>query len=604
MRTIQTICFINPLLRVFSAGAARAVPLLTTASRRSTLLLALLMVFATLAWAQHGSTLEGKVIDPDGAAVQGAATAIYARGSGVKLRATSDEQGEFRFTGVIPGDYLLEVQAEGFAGVTAEGIRLEPGVTVRRDIRLEIARLRTAVVVTASSTPLMIEEVAKATDAVGAEEISLRDEFSVAEALRLTPGFRVKRLRGPGSLTTMHVRGLRSYDTSLLLDGLRVRDAADPQGSANALWGDLMVVAPERIEVLRGSGSSLYGSHAIAGVVNVVTDQGGGEPHGEVLAEGGGLGMMRGLARAAGGAFGNWLQYSGGVSHINVTEGLDSANPYRNTSAHGYTRYFFTPSASLSGRALVSDAWVRLADAPFVSPAVQANHPASGIVPGVPLPDSQVRLLEQGSPYQAGRATFVPSINDPDYSGSNSSYNLASIFSHQASPALSYRAAYQFLDSNRRFNDGPGGQQWEPLYNNESTFDGRIHLLQGRADIRAGRYNLISGGYEFEDEEYDSFNTDENPDAASRTFDRATLRQRSHSLFVQDQISLLGRNLQVALSGRMQRFDLQDPRFVGGASPYRGIPVDTPKSAWTGDAAVSYMLRGSGTKLRAHAGNA
>ena len=81
---------------------------------------------------------------------------------------------------------------------------------------------------------------------------------------------------GPGSLTSIQIRGLRSQDTVLLVDGVRLRDAAELQGSATSLMQDLVDVNTERIEILRGPGSSLYGSNAMGSVVNIVTDRGGG----------------------------------------------------------------------------------------------------------------------------------------------------------------------------------------------------------------------------------------------------------------------------------------------------------------------------------------
>jgi len=517
---------------------------------------------------------------------------------------TTGPEGRYTFPAVSPGEYLLEVEAAELATPEPVPVTLGRGDTVETDVQLRLSPVRSRVVVTASTTPLMLEEVAKATDTVTGDEIALRDEFSVAEALRLTPGFRVRQQQGPGSFTTIHVRGLRTYDTALLIDGIRMRDAADPQGSANPAWEDLLVVTPERVEVLRGSGSSLYGTHAIGGVINVVTDRGGGAPRGELLAEGGGLGTARGLAKIAGGAFGNRLFYSGGVTHLNVTGGLDGRNPYRNTSSQGSAEYRFSSGMSLTARVWLSDAWGRLSDAPYIDLALQPNLPATGIVPGRPLPDAQVRLIEAGRPFDPGRATYVPSLNDPDSSRSGQFRNIMTVFQHQVTPGVSYRASYQFLDTGRSFDDGPGGVRFEPMMSSHSRFDGRIHTAEARADIQAGRYQLLSGGYEFEQEDYDNWNTDENPDPQARTNNRVRIRQRSHAAFAQDQISLLGRRLQIALSGRIQAFRLKEPRFDGGRSPYAGIPVESPKTAWTGDAAVSYLLQGTGTKIRAHAGTA
>jgi outer membrane cobalamin receptor len=114
---------------------------------------------------------------------------------------------------------------------------------------------------------------------------------------------------------------MRSSDTALLIDGLRFRDAAGTQGDASGFFQDMTIVDTERIEFLRGSGSSLYGSHAMAGVINVNSSQGGGKTHGEIRAEGGGLGLLRGVARVGGGLADNRFIYSGGFSHLNVTDG-------------------------------------------------------------------------------------------------------------------------------------------------------------------------------------------------------------------------------------------------------------------------------------------
>src|SRR5207237_6781019 len=158
---------------------------------------------------------------------------------------------------------------------------------------------------------------------VDRKEIDERDEAAIAESLRTVPGLRVQQLGGPGSFTSIKTRGLRSEDTAVLIDGLRFRDAAATQGDASGFLEDLVVTDVSRVEVLRGSGSSLYGSNAIGGVINLVTDDGGGPLHGNLLAEGGGLGMFRGRGQVAGGTRNNSIVYSAGFSHLNVTSGVD-----------------------------------------------------------------------------------------------------------------------------------------------------------------------------------------------------------------------------------------------------------------------------------------
>src|SRR5262249_34324181 len=191
----------------------------------------------------------------------------------------------------------------------------------RLDIALDVAALNDGVVVTASGTAQSIDEVSKAVTVIDARQIELRDEYSVLETLRAAPGVRVVQQGGPGAFATIQIRGLRSYDTGVLVDGLRFRDAADTQGSANGFISELNVVSLERVEVLRGSGSSLYGSHAIGGVVNLVTDSGGGRVRGQAQLEGGGLGLVRGRGGGAGGAMDRRRFLRAGLSHLNVTGG-------------------------------------------------------------------------------------------------------------------------------------------------------------------------------------------------------------------------------------------------------------------------------------------
>src|SRR5262249_46873068 len=150
----------------------------------------------------------------------------------------------------------------------------------------------------------------KALTVVDSQEIDERDESAIPESLRVVPGLRVQQLGGPGSFTSIRTRGLPNEDTAVLVDGIRFRDAAAPQGDASGLLEDLFVTDVSRIEVLRGSGSSLYGSNAVGGVINLVTDEGGGPIRGSVLGEGGGLGMFRTRAQLAGSAKDNRVTYS------------------------------------------------------------------------------------------------------------------------------------------------------------------------------------------------------------------------------------------------------------------------------------------------------
>ncbi|MCZ6489949.1 MAG: TonB-dependent receptor [Acidobacteria bacterium] len=566
----------------------------------------LVFLYSALLWGQSATGVHGRVTDPDGGAVPRAMVRLYSRGGGATITTRSDENGAYRLEAVAPGEYLLEAEDQSSMLAVSEGILIWPGDDLNHNIELKIRSLRTEVLVTASSTPLPLDEVAKAADVVDGSQISRRAEFSLAEAIRNVPGVRVQQNSGPGSFTTIQSRGLRNQDTAVLIDGLRFRDAASIGGDATAFFQDMLIVNVDRIEIVRGSGASLYGTNAMGGVINVVTEQGGGKTHGEVSVEGGQLGMLRGAARIGGGIGDlDSFVYSGGITHLNVTEGVDGFDPYRNTSGQGFAKYNFVPNVSLSGRVWASGAFAALNESPTFTDAILANHPAGGVIPAIGLSDQERERFERGEPFSPGNATFIPAYNDPDNHRAASFFSGAVIFNHRLSPNSSYVISYHGVDTNRAFRDGPAGQgSFDPIFSNESLFNGRIDTIQLRTDNRIGKFNLVTVGYEFEREEHVNATTDENPDPALRPISGIELKQRSHALFVQDQIRLADGRLQIALSGRMQSFDLDTPRFTGNANPYADVSLESPPAAYTGDAAVAYFFRSTGTKLRAHIGNA
>lgn len=567
--------------------------------KNKNILAMMLMTLLGTASVLHADSVKGRVLDPQGLTVASARLQLFERNGGERRRAVSDAEGAYEFLNISAGDYLLDAEAQNAALTGSQSIVIRGDETL--NLTLAITGADVEVIVTSSGTPLLLTEVAKAVDVIDSEEMALRDEFSLAEAMRSVPGVRVRQLRGPGSTTTLQTRGMRSSDTALLIDGLRFRDAAGTQGDASALYQDLLIVDTDRIEFMRGSGSSLYGSHAMAGVINVNSSQGGGKTHGEIRAEGGGLGLLRGVARVGGGLAGDRFVYSGGFSHLNVVDGYRDRSPHRNTSGQGFAKYQFTPKISLSGRLWSSDVFTAQADSPAFPSEVTANFPASGTVPAIALPIDQVERFEAGLPIAAGNATFVPSPIDPDYRRASSFLAGALILQHQLTPNSSYRVAYQGVDTNRAFLDGPGGLGDEfTTFSTDQHFDGRTDTLQARTDHRVGANHLLTAGYEFEREQYYNFNTDESPSPAISEID---IEQKSHALFGQDQMRFVDGQLHLSLSGRAQFFETGEPSFSGSANPYEGVELETPPASYTGDAAVAYFLRSSQTKLRAHLGN-
>lgn len=124
-------------------------------------------------------------------------------------------------------------------------------------------------IVTATRIPTPAERVPAAVTVITRADIEERGYQTLAEALRGVPGLRLVQQGGPGQPASAFVRGTNSNQVLVLLDGVPVNDPSEPNGAFN--FGNDLLFDIERIEIVRGPASSLYGSGAIGGVVNLVS---------------------------------------------------------------------------------------------------------------------------------------------------------------------------------------------------------------------------------------------------------------------------------------------------------------------------------------------
>ncbi|OYU47738.1 MAG: hypothetical protein CFE31_14780 [Rhizobiales bacterium PAR1] len=148
------------------------------------------------------------------------------------------------------------------------------------------------ITLTANRSPTEIQRVGSAITVVSAEEIRKTNPASVVDILRSVPGLTITENGGPGSSSNVLLRGANAQHTMVLVDGMRVNDPSDSAGAF-----DFANIAPaliDRIEVLRGPQSALYGSGAIGGVINIITKRGRGPFTTFAQAEGGAYGTISG----------------------------------------------------------------------------------------------------------------------------------------------------------------------------------------------------------------------------------------------------------------------------------------------------------------------
>jgi vitamin B12 transporter len=565
----------------------------------------LLILLAVAAMAQSTVTVRGTVSDPDGAAVPEARVMLYRQGSTDRSTASTDAQGTYTLGRVQPGRYVLEVDKSGFRKTTLP-ILVESGSTARQDVTLALDRLSQSVIVTANDAPQTVDEVSKAVSVLSAEDLQARNEIGLGEGLRTVPGVQVVNLGGPGQITTARIRGLRPDATAVLIDGLRFRDASTLQGDASSVFSALNFNGTERVEVLRGSGSSLYGTNAVGGVVNVITQDGGSPTHGSLLLEGGQLGLLRGKASVGGGAREDRLRYSGSLLHLNVLNGVDGNDAARHTGGQGFLRYDLTPAMTLTGRVLASDDFVQLNVSPSADLVPLANIPDQMIVPARMLSTADVRLLLSGGSPNFTGVTLVPAIDDPDNRRTSRHHSTAAILRHMLSPSTSWQSSYQRVHTSRTFQDGPAGPGfYQPVTSNFSHYIGDIDTFDLRGTTLVGHSFSLTGGYEFEREYYFD-HQDNNLPGVDQVTAKSEISQRSNAGYFASQLKLLNHRLQISTSGRSQFFQLARPHFTfsGTANNYATLPLQAPPKAITGDVSIAYMLQATDTKLRAHVGNA
>ncbi|MDO8878872.1 MAG: TonB-dependent receptor [Pseudolabrys sp.] len=170
------------------------------------------------------------------------------------------------------------------------------------------------VVVSPSLTPTPVEQVASSVTVITAEEIQRTQRRTLPDVLSTVPGLNVVRTGGPGGQTSIFMRGTNSQHVKVLIDGIDVSDPSTPNGAPD--FGNYLTDDIERIEVLRGPQSGLYGANAIGGVISITTKKGSGPPKVRASVEGGSFSTFNQAASLSGSQ--KNVDYSFNVTHFHA----------------------------------------------------------------------------------------------------------------------------------------------------------------------------------------------------------------------------------------------------------------------------------------------
>jgi len=201
-------------------------------------------------------------------------------------------------------------------------------------------RLKYNIVVTATRTEQPKLELASSTTLLSFEDLKKADKETVADALTAVPGLDVVQNGGPGKTADVFIRGANSEHTLVMMDGVEVNDPMSPGRTFD--FGHLSLDNIDRIEIVRGPQSTLYGSDAMGGVINIITKKGNGKPRVFISGETGSYGTFREAAGVNGGN--ETVNYSVEISRLDSKGFSESGEKYGNTEKDGYG------NTTLSGR--------------------------------------------------------------------------------------------------------------------------------------------------------------------------------------------------------------------------------------------------------------
>ena len=238
---------------------------------RGCFLLPLYLPLCSAAVASAPGTLRGRVLDPLGAAVPNAEVALV-RDAKTMSETSTNAEGRFEFTVPDPGSYTIHVEAAGFEKQDSAPIFVRAGGTASLDVLLQIGSISQKIVVSATGLEMPDAQVGASVSVIDHSQLQDLDKMDVLEALRTVPGIQVLQSGRRGGTTSISIRGgslASSAFNKVLLDGIPMNDIGGALEFAN-----ISTPGVESVEVLRGGNSVLYGTDALAGVINLTTRHG------------------------------------------------------------------------------------------------------------------------------------------------------------------------------------------------------------------------------------------------------------------------------------------------------------------------------------------
>ncbi len=230
------------------------------------LLFSFFIAFSFDASAQTGGEFVVRLTDPNGATVTGARVRLSGRNL-LERSAVSNESGEVVFAGIPQGEFRILIDANGFASQSSVVNTVRAASPV--SIILSAGPVTETVTVTAERTQVSAMDTAKPVSVIGREELERKAINSVGDVFRTLPG--TSTVNEGAFQVRPRIRGLDSNRVLILVDGERLNNSRTSTQQSGIELGLVEVSQIETVEVIRGSGSVLYGTDALAGTINIIT---------------------------------------------------------------------------------------------------------------------------------------------------------------------------------------------------------------------------------------------------------------------------------------------------------------------------------------------
>jgi outer membrane cobalamin receptor len=481
------------------------------------------IVFAAGAMAQDSAAVSGRVLDKaTRSPIPGANVMV----DGTSLGVCANADGYYRIDHIPPGLYHVRAGVPGYLAGERD-IRLLAGESrvVVFELDETVYQLN-PVTVTATRERSLVSDVPAVVDIVSAREIERRNVQDVREAIATIPGVFAKDYGTVGDLKTVSIRGSSSSQVLIMVDGQRINNAQ----SGDVDLSTIPMEGVERIEVVRGGSSALYGADAVGGVINIITKTRGYEPG------------IQGNAKLLAGSFGlKGIETGGSYS----TDRFFSTFSYKLLKTRGDIPYR-TPAGSEQRRAN--------ADA--------ESHGLFGKGMWSFGDDGLGSSLSFSGQYYLSHSGAPGTNEGPKLHARKANRNLSfnGVYDQKVGSPYSSIRAQAYFHNNELWYDDPDAYVPEHSFNHNTAWGGEV---QGRTVLTA--WNVVTGGYAFRG------------DMLAAANGRSSERRTMHSLYAQDEISPLlspggmVRRIVVIPAVRWDRFS----DFGGRVSPKVGLVISS-----------------------------